>query len=65
MKPLPFLTTEELHTALRGHRESLRMLQAHEPNWRRADRSRGLASIARVIEQINETEAELAMATAR
>lgn len=63
--PIPFQTTEELQVNLRGYRESLRMLQTHEPNWRRADRSRGLATIAKVIERINETEIELAMATAR
>lgn len=60
-----FQTTEELQTNLRGYRESLRMLQEHEPNWRVADRPRGLATIAKVIEHINETEAELAMAKAR
>lgn len=63
--PIPFQTTEELQVNLRGYRESLRMLQTHEPTWRRADRPRGLATIAKVIERINETEAELAMATAR
>lgn len=47
--PIPFQTTEELQVNLRGYRESPRMLQTHEPNWRRADRPRGLATIAKVI----------------
>lgn len=63
--PIPFQTIEELQINLRGYRESLRMLQTHEPNWSRADRPRGLESIAKVLERINETETELAMATAR
>lgn len=60
-----FKTTEELQALLRSERDSLKRLQDAESNWRRADRERGLRSIAQVRERIATTEAELKMATGR
>ena len=60
-----FKTTEELQALLRSERDSLKRLQDAESNWRRADRERGLRSIAQVRARIAATEAELKMATGR
>ena len=60
-----FKTTEELQALLRAERDSLKRLQDAESNWRRADRERGLRSIAQVRARIAAAEAELKMATGR
>ena len=60
-----FKTTEELQALLRSERDSLKRLQDAESNWRRADRERGLRSIAQVRARIAATEAELKMANGR
>ena len=60
-----FKTTEELQALLRSERDILKRLQDAESNWRRADRERGLRSIAQVRARIAATEAELKMATGR
>ena len=60
-----FKTTDELQALLRSERDSLKRLQDAESNWRRADRERGLRSIAQVRARIAATEAELKMATGR
>ena len=60
-----FKTTKELQALLRSERDSLKRLQDAESNWRRADRERGLRSIAQVRARIAATEAELKMATGR
>lgn len=56
-----FLTTPELKQHIECLQDSLQRLQKHEPNWKRAERARGLRTIARVRQQLQELEADLAM----
>lgn len=59
---MAFLTTEELRLTLASYRDSLQRLQEQEPTWNKAERKRGLNTIAQVRQHIIDAEAELAMA---